>query len=572
MKNLEIAKIFYEIADILEIQGIDFKPRAYRKAAKNIESMPQDIEELHKKNKLEEIPGVGEHIAKKIEEIIETGKLKYLEKIRKQVPGHLNELLKVQSIGPKKAKQLHDKLGVTTLKDLEDAAKSGKIRKLDGFGETSELDILKGIEIYKKGKERIPLGFALPIARELEHILTQLKDTSKVLVAGSLRRRKSTIGDLDVLVASKQPEKIMDFVTAMKNVQRVLSRGTTKSSVILENGIQVDLRVVHDSDFGAASQYFTGSKEHGIKTRIIANQLGYKLSEYGLFNKNNKKVAGETEEEIYKKLGMQCPEPELREDRGEIELAQKNRLPKIIPYNAVKGDFHVHSNYSDGSASIEEVAKECIRLGYEYVCIADHSKSTRIGNGLTEERLLKKCKEIDQINKKLKKIRILRGAEVDILANGELDYDNKILKQLDIVIIAVHSKFKMPKEEMTNRILKAMDNTYVNILAHPTGVYYGMREAYEIDFPRIFEKAAEKNICLEINCSAPRMDLSDINIKAAIDNNVKLAIGTDTHALEQLKTMEIGVAQARRGWATKKDILNTRTLKELGKYFNKIII
>jgi len=571
MKNLEVANLLYEIADILEIQDVAFKPQAYRKAARTVETLSEDIEKVSKQGKLEELPGIGEHIAKKIIEFLETGKLKYYDEIKKQIPKHLSDLISVPGMGPKRAKILHDKLKISSIADLEKAAKQGKISKLFGFGEKSEEDILKGIELVKRGQARMLLGIALPLALEIEERLKKLNEVLQINVAGSLRRRQETIGDIDILVSTKKPGVVVDYFTKMPEVVRVLAKGETKSSILLKNNIQIDLRVIDDKVYGAALQYFTGNKDHNIKTREIAIKKGYKLSEYGLFDKKtNMLLASKTEEEIYKKLGMQCPPPEIRENRGEIEAALKNKLPKLIGYNDIKGDFHSHTKATDGTNSIEELAEAAKKLGYEYFCISDHSQNARIARGLSEEDMASHLKEIKAYAKKLKNFRLLAGSEVDILKNGDLDYPDKLLKQMDIVIGAVHSGFKSSMEEMTNRILKAMDNENLDILAHPTGRLINAREPYEVDLQKVFKKAAEKNIYLEIDALPQRLDLKDIHIKAAKEFGVKFVIDTDTHSLETLKYMDLGIATARRGWCEKKDIVNTCSAKELGKFFKKI--
>lgn len=571
MKNLEIARIFYEIADILEMQGVEFKPRAYRKAAKSIETLTQDVEEYYKKGKLEDIPCVGENIANKIEEILKTGRLKYYEKLKKQVPKHLTELMQIPGMGAKRANVLHEKLKISSIKQLEKAAKKHKIAGLFGFGEKSEEDILKGIELIKAGKERMLLGMALPIAKDIESRLKKLKEVKKVELAGSLRRRKETVGDLDILVISKKPAKVMDFFTSMKDVKRILAKGPTKSSVLLKSGLQIDLRVVPEKSFGAALQYFIGNKYHNIKLRQIAIKKGYKLSEYGLFNKKTSKlVEGRNEKNIYKKLGMKWMEPELRENKGEIQAAIKGKLPKLVPYGSIKGDLHVHSKYSDGNNTIQEIALEAKKLGYEYIGIADHSKSQIIAHGMDEERLLKQIQEIQKVNKRIKGIRVISGIEVDIKADGDLDYPDKLMKRFEIVTAAIHSGFKSSEKKMTKRITRAMENKHIDILDHPTGRLINKRLAYDVNLKEIFRIAKQRNIFLEINAHPARLDLNDVNVKAAIDSGCKLAIGTDAHSLNNLKFMELGVATARRGWAEKKHILNTKSLKELSKHFERI--
>ncbi len=563
MKNIEIAKMFYEIADILEMQGVNWKPAAYRKAARALESLSEDIEEIYKKGKLEEIPGIGQALAEKIKEYIETGKIHKYDELKKTVPKGITKLMEIQGLGPKKVKILYKKLGISSVKDLEKAAKQHKISKLPLFKEKTEENILKGLELYKTGEERTLLHLIIPIAERITNDLRNLKEVDQIVAAGSFRRRKETVRDIDILVTSKNPEKIMDFFTSMPLVKRVLAKGSTKSSVIIKEGIQIDLRVVEPGIFGSALLYFTGSKEHNIALRGLAIKKGYKLSEYGLFTKkDNKRVAGRTEEEVYKKLGMAYIEPELREDMGEVGAALDNRLPKLVNLKDIKGDLHVHSRYSDGTNSILEIAKHCKNIGYEYVNISDHSKSERIAHGLNEEELIKQIEEIKKVNKQVKGIRILCGSEVDIKADGSLDYEDDILKKLDIVTAAVHSNFKMPREKMTRRISAALENPYVNILGHPTGRLLNKREPYDFDFDEILNVAGKNNKILEINCIPDRMDPPPNLIKAIVDKGLKLTLSTDSHNLSQIAFVKEGVYLARRGWCKKSDLVNTYDLQK----------
>ena len=556
MKNQEIAKIFYEIADILEIQGVDFKPRAYRNAAKSIEALTSDIKEIFDRGELRKIPGVGEHISEKIEEILKTGKLKYFDKLKKKVPKYIDEFMKVPGMGPKKAKLLYEKLGVSTIKQLEKAAKGHKLAGLEGMGEKSEEDVLRGIELLKKGKGRMLLGQVYPVAEEIIKYLKEVNGVQKVEVAGSLRRMKETVRDIDILVVSSKAEAVMSHFVKFPDVSEVLAKGSTKSSVVLRDGVQVDVRVVGKNVFGSAMQYFTGSKEHSIALRNIAIKKGLKLSEYGLF-KGKKVVASRTEEDVYKKLGLSYIDPEMRENRGEIAAGLNGKLPELIEYGDIKGDTHVHSNYSDGVNKIEEMVDVGRKLGYKYICITDHSKSERIANGLDEKRLLKQINEIDKLNKKFKGIKILKGSEVDIKADGSLDFPDNILKRLDIVVGSIHSRFKSPRDEMTKRILKGFDNKYINIFAHPTGRLIHRREPYNVDLEKVFEKARERGVFLEINAFPFRSDLNDVNVRLAKEIGAKFSIGTDSHSVNHLQFMKYGIAIARRGWCVKGDILNS---------------
>lgn len=574
MKNPEIAAIFYEMADILEMQNVQWKPRAYRHAAKAIESLSEDVTDIYKRGgikELEKIPGVGAGLAAKIEEFLKTGKVKEHQRLRKLVPAHIDRLMAIPGMGPKKARMLYEKLGISTISQLEKAAKQHKIAKLPRMGIKSEEDILRGIEIFKKGKERTLLGHALPIANEIVQALNKLKEVDQIQAAGSLRRMKETVRDVDILVTSKKPAKIMDFFTTLPTVKTILAKGHTKSTVILATGMQADVRVVPPRSFGAALQYFTGSKEHNIALRQIAIKKGLKLSEYGVFQRRtNKLVAGKTEQEVYKKLRLQYIEPELRENKGEVEAAKQKKLPRLADYKDIKGDFHVHSKWSDGDNTIKEIAATAKKYGYSYICVSDHSKSQIIAHGLSEKDMLKKLQEIKKLNKKLKGIRVLSGAEVDIKSDGRLDYPDSLLKKIDIVTAAIHSGFKQPKAVMTKRILTGLDNKYIDIFAHPTGRIINERPGYNVDLDQVFALAKDKKIHMEVNAFPDRLDLNDLGIKAAIEAGLKIAIGTDAHSTDQLHFINLGVAQARRGWATKKDILNTYTLKQLKKYFKRI--
>ncbi|RLF50682.1 MAG: DNA polymerase/3'-5' exonuclease PolX [Thermoplasmata archaeon] len=570
MRNKEIAEIFYQIADLLEIKGeLEFKVRAYRRAAQRIETLEEDIEELCRKGKLRSIPGIGESIASKIKELIETGRLEYLEKLKREVPEDLIRLMDIPGVGPKKALILYKKLGITTVEQLRDACKKGRLRHLEGFGELTERNILRGIEMLERSKDRFLINVAYENGYRLVEYLKKNKDVLSISIAGSLRRMKETIGDIDILVSSLNPDSIMEDFVRYPDVKIVLAKGSKKSSVILRDGIQVDVRVVKPESFGAALQYFTGSKEHNIQIRNIAMKMGLKINEYGVFRKDTEEyIAGRTEEEVYKAIGLDYIEPELRENRGEIELAQQGKLPKIVKYEEVKGDFHIHSTWSDGTASIEEIARKAQELGYEFVGIADHSASLKVAHGLSEEDLLKKIQEIRKLQERFD-VRIFAGTECDIKPDGSLDYSDKILKELDFAYAAIHTKFKMDRKEMTERIIKAMENEYINILAHPTARMIGKREPIDIDLEKIFEVARETNTFMEINAFPDRLDLNDVHAKMAKEMGVKMAIGTDSHALDHMRFLRFGTAMARRGWLEKKDILNTYDLREIEKAFGR---
>jgi len=573
MKNQEIAKIFYEIADYLEMEEVAFKPYAYQKAAITLETLEEDVEEIYKRGGLEalmEIPGVGESIALKIEEYLKTGKIKYYEEFKKKTPVNLEELMAVEGMGPKKAKVLYQKLKIRNLKDLERAAKSHKISPLFRFGEKTEKNILEGIAFLKRSKGRFLLGEILPKVKEVYEKLKSLKEVQKVDWCGSVRRMKETIGDVDFLVISSKPERVMDFFTSLSGIVKIWGKGTTKSSVRMKEGFDMDIRVVPKRSYGSALQYFTGSKEHNIALRKIAIDKGLKLSEYGLF-RGPKKIAGESEEEIYKKLGIEWIPPEIRENQGEIEAALEKKLPKIIDYNDIKGDLHCHSKWDGGTNSIGELVEMAKKMGYQYLGISDHTKFLRIEHGLDERKLALQRKEIDKINERLKvkdiRFKVLQGCEANILNDGSIDIKDETLKKLDYVIAGVHSNFKMAREKMTERIIRAMKNPNVDIISHPTGRILKRRDEYQIDFDKILRVTKETGTILEINSYPERLDLNAENIRRAKEAGVKMVIDTDSHHKDQMRFIEFGIAQARRGWAEKEDIINTQPLEKLLQFF-----
>ncbi len=569
MKNQEIAKIFFQIADFMKMEGIAFKPQAYIKVALNLESLNEDVGEIYKKdglNGLQKIPGVGKGLAEAIEEYLKKGKIKTLEDFKKKSPIKLDQLLNVESLGPKKIKVLYEKLGIKNLKDLEKQAKKHKIAELDGFGEKAEQNILQGIEFLKTASGRLSLGIVLPIAREVIEKLRLLPEVKQISLAGSLRRRKETIGDADILVASDNPKPIMDYFIKLDGVEKVWAKGDTKASVRMKMGFDMDLRVVKEESFGSALQYFTGSKEHNIATRKIAIEQGLKLSEYGLF-KRDKPIAGKTEEGIYNALGLSFIEPELREDGGEIDASLNGKLPKLVKLTDIKGDLHCHSNWDGGEDSIEEMAESAIKMGYEYLGISDHTKFLKIENGLDEKQLLAQKLEIEKLNNLLKikncKLKILHGCECNIMNDGSLDIKDEVLEKLDYVIAGLHSSLKMSKKEMTERLIKAMKNPNVDIISHPTTRLLGKREEAQLDFDKILKVARETGTILEVNSSPERLDLNDFYIRRAKAEGVKMIINTDSHQKEQLNLMEYGVSMARRGWVEKQDIINTLPVEEL---------
>lgn len=564
--NQEIADILFEIADILEIEGTQFKPRAYRRAAQSIETLPESIAKLNERGELEKIPGVGASIAEKIREILDTGHLAYLEGLRAQIPKGLSKMLQIEGIGPKTAMKLYKDLKIKDLEDLEKAAKQGRLRALKGFSKKAEENILESIALHKSAQGRLILGHVLPIVDAVEARLKQLKAVQKISVAGSVRRRKETIHDIDLIVASKEPAKVMDYFTKLPEVKKILAKGETKSTVLLEGDIQADLRVVRNESYGAGLAYLTGSKEHNIRLRDIAIGKGMKLSEYGLFDrKTDKRIAGETEGSVYKALGLDYVEPELREDRGEIEAAQEGKLPKLVEYSQIKGDLHTHTNWSEGTNQIEEIGLAAKAMGYDYLAICDHSQALGIAHGMNERELIKQGKEIDRINRKMDDFTILKGVEANIGSGGKLDIKDKVLKDLDIVLASIHSGFKQTESKITERVLSAMHNDNVNIISHPTGRLINARPPYKIDLVQIFEEAAGLGVSMEINAFPDRTDLSDIDCMKAKEYGARFSIGTDAHDLTHLRYMELGVATARRGWLGRKDLLNTLGLKDLRK-------
>jgi DNA polymerase (family X) len=564
MSNRQVAAILYEVADLLEIKDVKFKPVAYRRAAHGIETLAEDIGRVAERGELEDLPGVGTHIATKIREILGSGKLGYLERLKAEVGPGVRELADVGGIGPKKAMLLHQKLGIGNVADLEAAARAGKIRELAGFGEKSEQNILAGIAARKATAGRYLLGGMLPVAEQILARLAALPAVRKISLGGSLRRMKETIGDIDILASSADPETVMAAFTTLPEVTRVLGRGPTKSSIVLESGVQVDLRVVEEGQYWTALQYFTGSKDHNIALRRRAVGRGWSLSEYGLKEESTQKfLAGSTEEDLYRMLGLPYIEPELREDRGEIEAAEKGMIPAIVPYNALRGDLHLHSDWSDGKDSIRALALAARDLGYGYIAVCDHSRSPGIDRGLTGEKIVRQRAEIEQLNRELGEIVVLQGIECSIGTDGVPDLPPAILGDLDLVIASVHDGLRMHGDEMTKRVLAALHNDPVDILGHPTGRILLRRDPADLDLPAVFETAAAQHVALEVNSSSSRLDLSDTNCRAAKEYGVLFSIGSDAHSKDELQEIRLGIATARRGWLTAGDVVNTLTLAGL---------
>jgi len=566
MKNPILSELFDQMADIMEILGEDrFRINSYRKVARIISDMPTDIETLLETGQLAKTPGIGKSSIAKIEEFVKTGKITAHQQLLTKIPPTLLELLTIPGVGPKGVKAVYEKLNVASIAELKGAIESGSIAALPGFGDKKAAAIAKGIEFLEKSTGRIRLDQALEAAELVSGFLTGFSGIKRMQAAGSLRRRAETIGDVDILVAAGEGKQIIQAFTDAHFVQEVLAAGPTKGSAIIQTAscpVHVDVRVVPEKSFGAAAQYFTGSKQHNVRLREIAVKAKLKLNEYGLF-KADKMIAGPVEEEIYQKLGLDYIGPLLREDRGEVEAAKAHSLPELIRPEDIKGDLHVHTNASDGDCDVSELAKAAREAGYKYICITDHSRSSAIANGLSAKRLAQQIKQIRKINERLKGITILAGTEVDILANSSLDFDDKLLAELDFVIAAIHSGLASSREKVTTRTLKAMDSPYVNCIAHPTGRLIGQREPMDIDIAAVIKHAAQTHTALEVNANPWRLDLKDTHCKMAIESKVLLAIGTDAHSTGGLGLMGFGVATAARGWVTKADILNTFSAAKL---------
>lgn len=569
--NEDIANIFEEMSLLLEMGDIQFKPRAYEKAASSLRGFEEDVAVLHGRGgrkAVRDVPGIGEHMAAKIEEYIQTGHIKEYERLKEKYPIDLLSLSRIEGVGAHTIKELYKQLGIRTVADLEKAAVNHRISKIKHFGSKTEQNIVRGISFFKESGKRRILGYSMPFARTIEDRMRRVRGVSHLSIAGSLRRRKETIGDIDILVASEDPQEAIETFTSMPKVIAVYAKGPTKASVRFANGVQSDLRVVPEESFGAALQYFTGSKAHNIALRERAIKRGARLSEYGVF-KGSDCIASRTEEDVYAALGLQYIPPELRENSGEIEAAEKDMLPKILPYGAVRGDLQVQSKWTDGSDSIEELANAAYALGREYIAITDHTRALAMTGGLDERKIAEQGREIGALNKKFSKknFRILKGVEANVMRDGSIDIDDGTLAKLDVVGVSVHSLFKMSKEQMTKRIIVALKNPNVDILFHPTGRIIDRRPPYEVDMPAIIKAAVQYDVALEIDAYPERSDLNDAHVRQAIEAGVKIVIDTDAHATDHLRFMEYGEAIARRGWATKKDILNTLPVDRLLKYF-----
>ena len=566
VQNAEVAAMFDQAAELLEIEGENqFRVRAYRRAARVIEGLPQSVKSfIAAGHELAELPGIGKDLAGKIAEIVASGHFDLLDKLKRKLPGELGEMAALPGLGPKRIKLLHDKLKVNTLDDLRGAVAAGRLHGLRGFGPIIEKKLAAALE-----KPTTPKRFKLSVAEAEADALVaflrgSLRESGHVVVAGSYRRRRDTVGDLDVVVTAADGTAIGDKLAAYENVAEVLAHGPTRTTVVLRSGLQVDVRAVPQECYGAALMYFTGSQAHNIALRAIAVHRGWKLNEYGLFS-GRRRIAGLTEEDIYKKLGLAFIPPEMREDRGEIALAAANKLPALVTRADIRGDLHVHSDWTDGTASIEAMAEAAQARGYAYIALTDHSRRITMAHGLDPKRLAQQGRELDRLDERLNGLTILKGIELDILKDGSLDLPDASLAKLDIVVASVHSYFDLSRAQQTERVIRAMRNPHVSIIGHPTGRLIGEREPYEIDMERVIAAAREVGCYLEINSQPDRLDLNDIHIHAAKQAGVKLAISTDAHAVDAFDCIRFGLDQARRGWLTADDVINTRPLADLGK-------
>jgi DNA polymerase (family 10) len=573
MENREVAKILRETAQLLEIDGaIIGRYRSYEKAAELLYNIHERVEELAKDDKkLRELPGIGENMAEHIREILKTGDYSLRRKLLKKYPATLLDVLQLQSLGPKKVAFLRSAFSIATVEDVEKLAREEKLRDLPGFGEKSEQNILKACEFFKKSTGRFLLDRATEEAAKLSAYIRECEAVESVTAAGSLRRGRDTIGDVDLLVTMKpgqdkqaNVDQVADFIQKYPGIDAHLARGGNKVSIRLSSGLQVDVRLLEKKSFGAALMYFTGSREHNIIMRGRANEMGWTLNEYALTTlKGGKVVAGKTEEEIYAKLKLAYVEPELRENTGEVGAAEKGALPALLRLDDIRGDLQMHTTASDGRNSIEEMAEAARKLGYEYIALTDHSKAVTVANGMDEKRTLEQMKKIRAVQKRVPGIRLLAGIECDILKDGKLDLDDEALAQLDVVVASIHSYMNLPREEMTERLLAAIENPYVQIIAHPTGRLIMRREPYEYDMEKILDAAQRRGVAMECNAYPDRLDLNDVHLRMAKQRGVKIVISTDSHSTTHLPFMKYGVITARRGWIEKKDVVNTLSADEL---------
>jgi DNA polymerase (family 10) len=568
--NADITAIFSEIADLLEIQGANpFRIRAYRNAARILGDLPQEARELVQRgDDLTRLPGIGADLAGKIGEIVTSGRCGLLERLRRELPPAITELLQIPGIGPKRVRALYHDLDVQTVEQLQRAAQDGRIRALHGFGARTEQNILQAVQAHASQNRRFKLATAAQFAETLRTFLQAVPGVQQAIVAGSFRRMRETVGDLDILVTAAPDSPVMQRFTAYDEVAEVYSAGATRASVLLKCGLQVDLRVVAQESYGAALHYFTGSKSHNISIRRIAQQLGLKINEYGVF-RGAQRIAGDSEESVYRAVGLPFIAPELREDRGEIEAARAGRLPQLVELSDLRGDLHAHTNATDGHDSLRDMAQAAKDLGLEYLAITEHSRRLSVAHGLDPLRLAKQCDEIDRLNAQLHGITLLKGIEVDILEDGSLDLPDPVLARLDLVVGAVHSRFDLSRARQTGRILRAMDHPHFTLLAHPCGRLIGQREPYDVDMLRIIRHARERGCCLELNAHPERLDLLDSQCQSAKEEGVLVSINSDAHSTFDFANLKYGIGQARRGWLEKADVLNTRPLGALRKLLRR---
>jgi DNA polymerase (family 10) len=566
LENAEVARIFREIADLLEIEGANpFRVRAYRTAARTVEEWPESVADLVRQDskKLQELPGIGADLAGKIEEIVRTGTHSLLSELGQQIPPGVAELLRVPGIGPKRARALYEALGIRTLAQLEDAARKGKIRELPGWGAKTEQKILRELESRRPGPERFLRGTAAPYVEALLEYVRGIDGVKRAEVAGSYRRCRETVGDIDILVAIRKGSPAIERFVAYPEVEEVVARGPTKATVRLRAGLQADIRVLPEVSYGAGLHYFTGSQAHNIAIRRLGQQRGLKINEYGIF-RNGKRVGGRTEEEVFRAVGLPWIPPELRENRGEIEAAREGSLPTdLVELADIRGDLQAHTTDSDGRENLEAMARAAEALGYEYLAVTDHTPAVRVAGGLDRAGFRRQMKRIDRLNSRLEKLTLLKGAEVDILPDGSLDLDDDTLAALDVVIVAIHSKFELSARDQTRRIVRALQHPAVDILAHPSARILNRRRGIDVDMEEVIRAAADHGVLLELNAQPDRLDLDDLDCRAAVEQGVRLAINTDAHSTAELRYMRWGVDQARRGWVEKKHVANTRPLKSL---------
>ena len=571
IQNNDITILLRKIADLLSIKGADeFRIRSYRDAASTIEKLNEDLnDKVQKGDDLTELPDIGDSIADKIKEIVKTGSLDQLQKLEKEVPPQLTELLNIEGLGPERVNDLYRELNIESMDDLEEAVKNEKIRDIEGFGTKTEDKIRKELKRKRSQADRTLYSKAEEYAVPLIKYMRENKEVKKAEIGGSFRRKKETIGDLDILVAGDEAESISDHLKSFENVEEVIKEGESRTSVLLQSGLRVDLAIVKEKQFGSALQYFTGSKEHSIKLRERAAGRDLKLNEYGVFDADDKRIAGKTEDEVYECLGLEFIEPELRENNGEIKAAENGDLPKLINADDIKGDLHMHTTYTDGDHSIEEMAQAAIEAGHDYIAITDHSKRVSVAGGLDADELRESWKEIDKINEKIDEITILKGLEVDILKDGTPDLADDVLKEADICIASVHYHLDLDIEEQTERIIRVLENHPIDILGHPTGRLIQEREEMKLDMERIMDTAAEQNVFMEINSNPHRLDLKPEFIRLAKQKGVMCVISTDAHNTAELTNQKYGLFQARRGWLEKDDVLNTLEIDDLLEKLNK---